>query len=465
MSQKKPLPPGPRRFPIVGNLVQLKGDGMFYEKLNGLRQTHGEVIYLRLGGMDMVVLFGHDNVKAALTSDADKFKYRPDWLQEISSMGLYHGLVWSNGLNNERLRAFVRPVFHGDDMQVTLMDRVKTEADMTLKEVSKCQGNSADLKQLFYLAICNINCGMIFGQRYEYNDDTFLELTTIMDQLLQKHGVSNMKNFFTFLRRFPDSSKDKHLKATLQKLKEFIQKRVDDARTNQDISKHCLVHMFLSRESSSASSDDVITVENLSHITRDLFVAGSENVACGLLWCVAYMIKYPEVQQKCRQAVIEGQSNVQDSPLTSDNTPVYVQATVREILRMANIAPLSVPHATQAEVTFGKFSVPAQCMVLTHLQSVHFDPAYWDSPTDFRPERFIGDQQQILDKEAFYPFSIGPRYCIAEKLAILELNVFVCELLRHYSFESVGEGPSMRPTQPGAFVEPEHFQVKVTAIK
>ena len=46
-----------------------------------------------------------------------------------------------------------------------------------------------------------------------------------------------------------------------------------------------------------------ISEESVCHITRDLFVAGTENVATGLQWLIAYMVNYPEVQNRCREVI------------------------------------------------------------------------------------------------------------------------------------------------------------------
>ena len=73
---------------------------------------------------------------------------------------------------------------------------------------------------------------------------------------------------------------------------------------------------------------------------------------------------------------------------------------------MYNSAPLSVPHAVLEEAEFEDFLIPKETMVLTHLQSVHVDPACWDDPDTFNPDRFIKDG--ALDKkEAYMPYSIG----------------------------------------------------------
>ena len=85
------LPPGPRRWPGLGNLPQLSGDRMFFEKLNDLRKQHGDIVYLTLGSLKILVVFGHDLVKEVLGTRDEDFKYRPQWLIEIQKLGLFNG--------------------------------------------------------------------------------------------------------------------------------------------------------------------------------------------------------------------------------------------------------------------------------------------------------------------------------------------------------------------------------------
>ena len=73
---------------------------------------------------------------------------------------------------------------------------------------------------------------------------------------------------------------------------------------------------------------------------------------------------------------------------------------------MSVAAPLSVPHATINEVEFHGYTIPKDTMVLTHLESVHLDPSYWENPTQFIPERFIQDEK-VVKNEAYCPYSSG----------------------------------------------------------
>lgn len=85
-------PPGPRRFPVVGNLLQLTGGDMFYVKLNEFRKEYGDVLYLELGAVKMLVLFGHEQVKKVLEDEQDRFKYRPSYLVEVKGLELFKGI-------------------------------------------------------------------------------------------------------------------------------------------------------------------------------------------------------------------------------------------------------------------------------------------------------------------------------------------------------------------------------------
>ncbi|XP_060580556.1 cytochrome P450 2J4-like isoform X2 [Ruditapes philippinarum] len=456
---KKTLPPGPRRYPVLGNLSQLKGDEMFYVKLNEMRKTHGDVLYLQLGAVKMLVVFGHDKVKKVLQDQKDNFKYRPIWLVEIKTLDLTKGIVWSNGLQNDKIRTFALPAVFPGLGPVTLTQRVQIEAEMVVKALLTEKGDSSTLKKIFYNAICNINCGLIFGSRYEYADTEFQEFIGLMDQLLQRQGIKNPLNFFPVLQKLPDSKKTKESRCVISKVSEFIHTKIQTARetfNKENITS--LVDLYLAQE----GEENCVTEENICHIVRDFFVAGTENVAIGLVWLIGYMVTHTDVQEKCRQYILQTTEDNKTISMEDIEKVPYIEATVQEVLRLANIAPLSVPHAVHEEVEFEEFLIPKDTMVLTHLQSVHVDPTCWEDPDTFNPDRFIKDDK-LDKKEAYMPYSIGSRYCLAAKLAQMELLITLSTLLKHFKFT---DGPqTLIYTQPGAFVEPKTFCVKWTPVE
>ena len=71
------------------------------------------------------------------------------------------------------------------------------------------------------------------------------------------------------------------------------------------------------------------------------------------------------------------------------------------------VVPLSVPHATLVDTTLMGYAIPRKTFVLPSLYSVSLDPALWEEPKEFKPDRFIDSKGKLLKKEAFIPFSIG----------------------------------------------------------
>ncbi|KAH7944447.1 hypothetical protein HPB52_019803 [Rhipicephalus sanguineus] len=63
---------------------------------------------------------------------------------------------------------------------------------------------------------------------------------------------------------------------------------------------------------------------------------------------------------------------------------------------------------------------------------LHHDPKYWDHPEKFVPERFSPENKDRINPTVYQPFGLGPRICIGQRLAQVELASATTEVLRHY---------------------------------
>ncbi|XP_053383762.1 cytochrome P450 2J4-like [Mercenaria mercenaria] len=111
----------------------------------------------------------------------------------------------------------------------------------------------------------------------------------------------------------------------------------------------------------------------------------------------------------------------------------YIEATLLEIQRMANIAPVSIPHTTDVDVTFGGYYIPRRTLIIVNLYSSNMDPRHWDQPEIFNPERFM-EGGKLKKNPALIPFSIGPRICLGESLAKMEMFLIFSNLLQRFTF-------------------------------
>ena len=85
----------------------------------------------------------------------------------------------------------------------------------------------------------------------------------------------------------------------------------------------------------------------------------------------------------------------------------YVEAIVNETLRMGPVTPSSAPQKAERDTTLSGYFIPAGSVVAPLLYTIHHDSNYWDEPFEFRPERWLDDNGQLIKHDNFLPFGTG----------------------------------------------------------
>uniref|UniRef100_A0A3Q0S7Z7 Uncharacterized protein n=1 Tax=Amphilophus citrinellus TaxID=61819 RepID=A0A3Q0S7Z7_AMPCI len=131
------------------------------------------------------------------------------------------------------------------------------------------------------------------------------------------------------------------------------------------------------------------------------------------------------------------------------------------IQRVANTVPLSVFHCTTRDTELMGYSIPKGTLVIENLTSVLNEEGQWKFPHEFNPENFLNDQGEFMILRLLSNGS-GPRICLGEGLARMELFLIVVTLLRKFKFiwpEDAGE-PDFTPVY-GVTLTPKPYRMKV----
>lgn len=194
-----------------------------------------------------------------------------------------------------------------------------------------------------------------------------------------------------------------------------------------------------------------------SHRLQNIFGAGTETSAAATEWALAELINNPSAMAKATQELdsITGKTRLlHESDLP--NLP-YLQAVVKETLRLHPTAPLIVREATES-CTVAGYHIPAKTRLLVNVWSIARDPTHWPDPSRFDPDRFLnhppGSDLQSFD---LMPFGSGRRSCPGAALALVAVPAVLGRLIQCFEWRVDGgsgidmeEGPgiSLRRASP-----------------
>lgn len=158
-------------------------------------------------------------------------------------------------------------------------------------------------------------------------------------------------------------------------------------------------------------------------------------------WTMAELLKHPKAMSKVQQELTQvvGLSNMVEESHLSKLT--YLDAVIKETLRLHPALPLLVPRCPSITTTIGGYKVPKNTKVFLNVWAIHRDPEIWDDPLEFRPERFLRDDKNINgngfdflgNNFHFLPFGSGRRICAGIPLAGRMISYVLASFL--HSFE------------------------------
>ncbi len=178
---------------------------------------------------------------------------------------------------------------------------------------------------------------------------------------------------------------------------------------------------------------ETFSVEEMVDQVAIFFLAGHETSASALAWAIYLLALHPDWQDKVASEAVD---------LTDDFSSVsklrITRDVFREALRLYPPVPMMVRETTCPE-TFRDRDVPVGAQVVLSPWHLHRHERLWDNPDGFDPTRWASENGKACVRNAYMPFSAGPRVCTGAGFAMIEGVVMLGMLMRAYRFEVVAE--------------------------
>ncbi|XP_028921977.1 cytochrome P450 2A13-like isoform X2 [Ornithorhynchus anatinus] len=349
------------------------------------------------------------------------------------------GVIFSQGERAKQLRSFSITTLR--DFSVGkrgIEERIQEEAQFLIESLRDTKGAPIDPSFFLSRAVSNVISSIVFGDRFDYEDEQFLSLLQMISRGFQfiASPIGQLFDSYHCVMKYLPGPQHQAMKQ-LQGLEQFIAEKVrENQRTLDPNSPRNFIDSFLIKMQEEKNNPNTeFFLKNLVTTALNLFFAGTEAISTTLRYGFLLLMKYPEVEAKVHEEIgrIIGRNR---PPRLEDRAQMpYTEAVIHEIQRFSDIIPMSIAHCVMKDTKFRGYLIPKGTEVFPMLGSVLRDPQFFSAPKAFDPGHFLDAKGQFKKSDAFMAFSVGKRYCFGEKLARTELFLFLTTILQNFHFK------------------------------
>ncbi|KAJ8650222.1 hypothetical protein MRB53_003245 [Persea americana] len=438
--RSNPIIPGPRGFPLIGSMHLMarlahRQLAAVADRLNAKR-----LMAFSLGETRVIITSNPDVAKEILNSSvfADRpIKESAYSLMFSRAIGFApYGVYWRTLRRIAATHLFCPKQINGSESQ-----RFEIAAQMV--EALR-NGNTADMRvrQILKRASLNNIMSSVFGKRYELccsskNVDEAEELSRLVEEGYDLLGKLNWSDHLPFLSALDPQKIRLRCSNLVPRVNRFVNRIVEEhraqTREKKDSNSTDFVDVLLGLQTTEKLSDpDIIAV------LWEMVFRGTDTVAVLIEWILARLILHPDVQSKVHEELDRVVGKYR--PVTESDIPelVYLQAVVKEVLRLHPPGPLlSWARLAITDTTVDGRHVPAGTTAMVNMWAITRDPSVWAQPTEFLPERFVGRDGEVEfsvhgSDLRLAPFGSGRRSCPGKALGLTTVSFWVASLLHEF---------------------------------
>lgn len=424
--------PGPKGHILLGNLRERRDHPLEFH-LDAARRF-GPVARYRIGPIVLHLLDDASFIKHVLVDHHRNYVKGFGYDKLVPILG--HGLLTTEGETWRRQRRLAQPAFHRQRLEIltqVMSDCIARRLESWEKPFK--QGSPLDLsKEMMRLTLAIVGSTLLSRDVTEEADEVGRSVTFLLSEANRR-----ILTLLPFWDRIPTPSSlrfKRHLGVLDRVVFQMIRERRQSSVDHGDLMS--MLMLAKDEETGESMSDRQVRDEVMT-----IFLAGHETTANALSWIWVLLAKHPEVERK----VVEELKKVLGgrTPRFEDLTSLlYLTQVIEEAMRLYPPA-WAISRRALSDDEIGGFHIPARSMLILSPYVTQRNPLYWDHPAAFDPGRFSSENASVRPKFSYFPFGGGPRICIGNGFAMMEIQLILATVIQKYRMELL----------PGHPIEPE----------
>ncbi|XP_065366482.1 probable cytochrome P450 4d14 [Calliphora vicina] len=449
---------GPKTVPLVGNALLAIGNStsQVFDFLKQLTDEYGKVARMWFFGECVLMVQDAKYFESILSSQQ---VIRKNALYDLLTCWLGDGLLLSSGSKWHGRRKIITPTYHFkileqfveifDQQSFVMVERLQQQAD------GKTALNMFPIVCLTALdIIAETAMGVKINAQKNPNFPYAKAVTDVADIIATRFMIPAQR--FETLFRLLNYRKYRQMKESIEIMHNFTDKVITERREalEKSIADGTFVAMnnecndlgvkkrmaFLDVLLQSTVAGKPLTNEDIREEVDTFMFEGHDTTTSGISHTLYLLARHPQVQQKVFEEIQQVIGNDKDKAITMRELQdlKYLDVVIKESLRMYPPVPM-IGRITEQDVEMDGKIIPANVNITLLIYAACRDPEYFPNPNDFIPERFTNDSLDHVNPFAYVPFSAGPRNCIGQKFAVLEMKSTISKMIRHFELLPLGE--------------------------
>ncbi|OAY52446.1 cytochrome P450 84A1 [Manihot esculenta] len=449
--RKLPYPPGPRGYPIIGNMGIV--DQLTHRGLANLAKKYGGLFHLQMGRLHVMAVSTPEVAQEVLQAQDIVFSNRPANVaitylsyNRADMAFANYGPLWRQMRKICVMKLFSRK-------RAESWASVREEVDSIIRSVMEKTASQVDIGELLFALTRNITYRAAFGSFSHEGQDEFMK---ILQEFSKLFGAFNIADFFPWLGWIHAQDFNKRLVRARQSLDRFIDTIIDEHMEKKQRDKHDskdengveiekdmvdeLMAFYRQEDQENGLYDSQSTIkltrDNIKAIIMDVMFGGTETVASAIEWAMAELMKSPEDLEKVQEELEEvvGLNRVVHESDLENLT--FLKCVSKETLRLHPPIPLLL-HETAEDSVISGYRIPAKSRVMINAWAIGRDPNAWHEPERFNPSRFLKDGAPDFKGSnfEFIPFGSGRRSCPGMQLGLYAFEMSLAHLLHCFKWE------------------------------
>jgi cytochrome P450 len=400
------------------------------EFISELGRTYGDIAYWRMGPVRAFMVNSPPLVRELLVTRHKSF-CRPPWLARPLAKIDGQGLVLSEGELWRRQRRLLQPAFSTRRFDTYARTTVDYTARMLARWTAGTPFDAADAMTRLTLVIA---AQTLYGVELSGKAARVGEAVRVISETFTREA----SNFVTLPDWLPLPAK-RRKRWAIRTLDDMIRTIIRERRASGEDRGDLLSMLLLAVDEEGdgrGMSDEQARDEAMT-----LFNAAHDSTAAALAWIWYLVASHPEVEDKL-VAEVDGVLAGRLPTHQDVERLAYTEMVVKEALRI--YPPTWTLFAREAveDVEIGGYAVPRGSWVYAFPWVTQRDARFWSEPERFDPERFAPGRAESIPPYAWFPFGGGPRVCIGDRLATMQMILITATVLQKFRVRlAAGQGP------------------------